>query len=59
MCGDIKDVEADHSIGSEGSNRMYPWKGWASKRLEDESGEATESDKELERNEPLMMGGRE
>ena len=59
MCGDIKDVEANHSIGSESSNRMDPWKGWASKRMEDENGEAAKNDTELERYEPLMMGGRE
>ena len=59
MCGDIKDVEANHSIGSESPNRMDPWKGWASQRMEDENGEAAKNDKELERYERLMLGGRE
>ena len=57
MCDDFKDVEANRGIGCESSNRD-PWNGWASKQIEDENGEATKSDKELERNEPLMMGDR-
>ena len=56
MCDDFKDVEANHGIGCESTNRVDPWKGWASKQMEDEDGEATKSDKELERNETLMMG---
>ncbi len=57
--GDFVDVEKDCGIGCEGTNGMDSWEGELSICKTNENGKATENDKELERYEPLMMGGGE
>ena len=57
MCDDFKDVEANHGISGEGTDRMDPWKGDASNVMENEDSETNENDKKLERDEAMSMDG--
>ena len=53
----FKDVDADHSIRGEGTNRMDPWEGDASKGMESEECETSEDERKLERYEVMVMEG--
>ena len=57
MRDDFIDVEANHGIRGEGTNRMDPWEGDASNGMDSEDSETSENDRKLERYEAMAMEG--
>ena len=57
MRDDFKDVEANHGIRGEGTDRMDPWEGDAPNEVESEDSETSKNYRKLERYEAMAMEG--